>query len=712
MKKWKKHNSIAYVLGTLLICFGAQAQAETRFYDPINISNNSGLSFSPSIAVGSGGKAYVAWYDNSSGGNEILFSKSTDRGKTFSSAVNLSNNTGSSTFPSVAVDKNGIVHVAWQDTQYGTSEILYTRSTDGGATFSSPINISNDTGTSGNIKLATDSTGRVYAVWTDESQINLARSDNGGTSFSKVFTYHPASGSPLSPALAIGSDSTLHLTWADNSSSRQVRYARSTNQGASFSTPLTIATGSNLSRPVIAVDGVGHVYIAYINGDTNPSEIYFAKSTNSGTSFSAGVNITNNTGTSINPNLAVDSTGILYMAWQDTTPGNYDSLFTRSTDFGTTFSTPVDIAPSTEGSLYDMIAVDELQNVYVAWDDNRYTNTTFEIIVAVGRENLPAVQNAAASPSTFSPNGDGVDDNVTFSASFTEPCQWQLNVYNSSNTSVFGTHGQGTLSYAWNGKKSSGATVSDGNYTYKVTANCISGYSAIPASGTITVNTTSSSTPPTISSFTVDNTALSPNGDGFKDSIAISAQFNKSLDWTLTFKNSSKVTVLTLTGTGQTVSTSWGGTDSNGQIVPDDTYKITLSGIDSNGNTIECAGTSGVACKSAKVDTVAPELSTVYASLTSFSPNGDGVNDTMSIVFNPTERALITIYIYESHGTLVRELQRAYYDPGETSIVWDGLSDSGTAVPTGLYNVKVWCRDQAGNTAPTYPYELAVTVTN
>jgi len=46
------------------------------------------------------------------------------------------------------------------------------------------------------------------------------------------------------------------------------------------------------------------------------------------------------TGYSFNPRIAVDSTGGINVVWVDTTPGNQDVFFSRSTDGGAGFSAP------------------------------------------------------------------------------------------------------------------------------------------------------------------------------------------------------------------------------------------------------------------------------------------------------------------------------------------------------------------------------------
>ena len=68
------------------------------------------------------------------------------------------------------------VYVVWTDETAGTrnSEILYRRSTDGGASFGGTVNLSNTTGYSYAASVAVSMTNMppqqdVYVVWTDET---------------------------------------------------------------------------------------------------------------------------------------------------------------------------------------------------------------------------------------------------------------------------------------------------------------------------------------------------------------------------------------------------------------------------------------------------------------------------------------------------------------------------------------------------------------
>jgi hypothetical protein len=118
----------------------------------VNRDNSAEDSFDPPIAA-AGNNVYVAWHDNSIGDTEILHRRSTDGGGTFGSAVNLSSNEGSSQNPNVAAIGNN-VYVGWEATTFGNREILQRRSTSTGTSFGTTVNLSNNPGISNHPSIA------------------------------------------------------------------------------------------------------------------------------------------------------------------------------------------------------------------------------------------------------------------------------------------------------------------------------------------------------------------------------------------------------------------------------------------------------------------------------------------------------------------------------------------------------------------------------
>ena len=108
---------------------------------------------------------------------------------------------------------------------------------------------------------------------------------------------------------------------------------------------------ANTSRNV-AIDINGNIYVVYANSN----QIRIAKSTNNGQSFSPSVLVANTA--NAEPEIAVNDLGTVFVAWVDSTVINVSS----STDGGTNFNTPDTFGSSTRGRVHMTTYVN---NVYL-----------------------------------------------------------------------------------------------------------------------------------------------------------------------------------------------------------------------------------------------------------------------------------------------------------------------------------------------------------
>ena len=136
------------------IFFARSTDGGLTFSEPENLSENLGRSSQPQISS-EGNNVYVVWQDRS-GNDDIFFSRSTDGGLTFSELENISEILGQSSEPQISSEGNN-VYVIWQDSTPGNDDIFFSRSTDGGLTFSEPENISEDTGFSSGPQISSSS---------------------------------------------------------------------------------------------------------------------------------------------------------------------------------------------------------------------------------------------------------------------------------------------------------------------------------------------------------------------------------------------------------------------------------------------------------------------------------------------------------------------------------------------------------------------------
>jgi hypothetical protein len=391
-----------------------------------NVTQTAGDSLNPRLAV-SGSNVYLLWEDTSNTGNgQIMFAKSSDRGATFTSARNLSNTTGDSTNPNVAVS-GGNVYALWEQVNTNTtsdatnSEVMFAKSSDAGTNFTSARTLSNNPGVSTNPNVAV-SGGDVYVAWEDDSagssEIILVRSTNNGVNFAPSRNISNSPGESSDPRIAI-SENNVYVVWEDyslgNSTESEIMLIRSTNSGANFASAEDLSdTPGQSTDPRIAVSE-GNVYVVW--EDATPegnSEIEFVRSADRGVTFSTAKNLSNNDGISFDPRVAVSGNNV-YVVWEDTSGssataesgaaeagGSSDIFLARSTNNGATFGRVQNLSNSPTESFDPYIAVSR-SKLFVLWSDDNQGNA--EVIFTDKTRNIATPE---AAPSA--PGGEGFDE--------------------------------------------------------------------------------------------------------------------------------------------------------------------------------------------------------------------------------------------------------------------------------------------------------------
>src|SRR3989442_6206782 len=266
---------------------------------------------------------------------DFFVAKSSDGGCTYSSAALVS---GAS--PAIFDDKDAItadansaspfrdtVYAAWTKFTIGGDQIVFSRSTDGGATWRNPLPISpsyNNTTVGGRqgaaVKVGPD--GTVYVVWLDtvdkQAVQRLSISHDGGKTFRMqnitVATVtddfvSPAPGSSFRqdarafPSFTISPDGTLYVAWSNRTDGLTTGHAlvlltKSTTGGLTWTIPV-VAGDVTLRSPVfasVAADPNNHVNVVFLAMDDVPTgtapgpgvvqyDAYFTQSRNGGATF-------------------------------------------------------------------------------------------------------------------------------------------------------------------------------------------------------------------------------------------------------------------------------------------------------------------------------------------------------------------------------------------------------------------------------------------
>jgi hypothetical protein len=110
------------------------------FQDKINIAVDQ------STGTPTSGNVYVAWarYTGQALNNNVFFTRSTDGGQTFSKPVRLTGGQAEEQFADIGIGPNGAVYVTYREIAHQKStenRIRIVRSTDGGQSFSAPVTV-------------------------------------------------------------------------------------------------------------------------------------------------------------------------------------------------------------------------------------------------------------------------------------------------------------------------------------------------------------------------------------------------------------------------------------------------------------------------------------------------------------------------------------------------------------------------------------------
>ncbi len=324
-----------------------------------------------SVTVDTAGNFYITTIalDNGNGNTTLAIFKSTDGGVTFPIAHILAQGQ-SEDKEMVTTDLTpgsphlNTIYICWSRLS-NQADIKLIRSTDGGTTWSTPANVGTN-GTSGQgSDVAVGLNGEVYVTWTDYNNQYFSKSTDGGLTFSAPIAAAtgPAanipwgqSGNVTFPSIAADISSAtrtgyIYITWCDGrNDGGDIFLTRSTDHGATWSTALRInndpiGNGKIQAWPWIAVNQSGKIAIAYYDtrntANNNIIEAWVARSNDHGLTFTNEVLSTQQSPTNV-PNSDVRFgdyigndfwTNKIIPVWNDERAGGFDmEIYTAVVD--------------------------------------------------------------------------------------------------------------------------------------------------------------------------------------------------------------------------------------------------------------------------------------------------------------------------------------------------------------------------------------------
>jgi hypothetical protein len=122
------------------------------------------------------------------------------------------------------------------------------------------------------------------------------------------------------------SGSNVYVAWHDWYTDFDIFFAKSTNSGSSWSAATRLAASGYQVYPSLAYANAV-LGLSYADNSYGNYEIAIRKSTNQGASWGSPVRVTGDSGSSVNPSIRLDSAGANYLiTWVDTR-GNSNSWY-------------------------------------------------------------------------------------------------------------------------------------------------------------------------------------------------------------------------------------------------------------------------------------------------------------------------------------------------------------------------------------------------
>jgi flagellar hook assembly protein FlgD len=318
---------------------------------------------------------------------------------------------------------------------------------------------------------------------------------------------------------------------------------------------------------------------------------------------------------------------------------------------------------------------------YTDCPGNRLYTQLPNVRKVVARTGQPKIYGLMPDDPAISPNGDGVNDKVTIGFTVSQQATWKLEVRDDAGRLVRHVSGEGkVIQTVWGGRDDDGKLLPDGAYSLQVDATSAAG-EARPATATVRLDTN----PPNMESAGVTPDPFSPNGDGQYDVAQISYTPAEAVQARLSVVDGSGKVLRQLKPwawvTASAQKAAWDGRIlSGGKLTPAPEGSATIQ--------VEIRDTAGNTTAVRRKVTVDRTLALGKVSRGTFSPNGDGVSEDVTLSFKLTRAADVTATVVHA-GSGVRTLRLGRLTAGKQSATWDGKLGGGGVAASGRYTLRL-----------------------
>jgi hypothetical protein len=322
--------------------------AGQSFSTPVQVTNEKlnldwGPDARPKIVVDRNGGIALAFsiFRDKAFNGQVLYTRSTDGGKSFSELRPITASNESQRFEALGLDADGSLFAAWLDKRnrvpaqqrgetYDGAGLFFASSNDGGATYSEARLAQDNTCECCRLGLAFAGPGRPVVVFRNIFEGGIR--DHAIVTFSNPATpgevhrvsrddWQIAACPHHGPSLSISAAGTYHVAWYTNGKVRKgLFYARSRDGGVTFSEPLAIGRPDrNPARPYV-IAGPREAAMVWKEFDGEKTTVNLMTSRDDGATWSPAKTISSTMDTSDHPLLVSDGRRS-YLSWMTKADG-------------------------------------------------------------------------------------------------------------------------------------------------------------------------------------------------------------------------------------------------------------------------------------------------------------------------------------------------------------------------------------------------------
>ena len=336
----------------------------------IKLNDIQKKSTNPDLFMSKDGDIYVTWIEISKGERRLsIIKKNTgsEKWETFDSSIKFN---GDLKGHSVAVDREGILHLAFLGEQTELYNIFYAMRDDYGWTL--PENLSDSMDYDYPPHMAIGPGGSVHIVWSEYFG-----------KFSGVYYRGKAEGkwSPLEdyqvkksdddwlPSLAVDAGGKIHLAFHHIENKKGVSYRTIAGDGTA-SAPETVFEGDiPAGHAKISLDEGGNPHLFFLMDDGDGNDIFYSRKENG--KWQKAVNLSNTKNISLGHEVVKDVTGEFHLFWSETIIGGKQTVIMHIHGKDGKWSTPEKLVETGNYMFNISASLKNDGNIGIVWEDRK-----------------------------------------------------------------------------------------------------------------------------------------------------------------------------------------------------------------------------------------------------------------------------------------------------------------------------------------------------